>query len=270
MAEFPVLPLFTDAFIGDTTHLNAAQTGAYLMLLVAAWRSPNCRLPDNDKMLARMARMDGRSWTANKNTIMAFWKQDEDQNWYQGRLVDERKNVEDMRHKNAKAGRASALKRKGRHSTTVATNIKHKTNPPSPSPSPSLLHEEPKGSSPHKPPSFNPDPGQQDFLIFWEGWKPFDMDKGSKLKAKESYNRARKDTSHEAIVTGAERYTSYCRARQQRTKHVTTWLNQRGWDDDLPDSRQINGHAGHDRSAPKSKVEIAAELIRDIQENKCH
>jgi hypothetical protein len=36
MSEFPCLPLFTDAFIADTGHLGAIETGAYLMLLMVA------------------------------------------------------------------------------------------------------------------------------------------------------------------------------------------------------------------------------------------
>ena len=91
MAEYPALPLFTDAFIRDTTHLTAAQTGAYLMLLMTAWRAPDCSLPDDDKLLARIARMDGRAWVANKSVVMSFWKKDDKRRWVQRRLVDERK-----------------------------------------------------------------------------------------------------------------------------------------------------------------------------------
>lgn len=45
MAEFPALPLFTDAFIADTKHLSESELGAYVNILVLMWRSPGCRLP---------------------------------------------------------------------------------------------------------------------------------------------------------------------------------------------------------------------------------
>ena len=62
MAEFPALPLFTDALLGDTTHLDATEFGAYLLMLIVAWRSPDCALPDDDRYLARKsAQMTGRS-----------------------------------------------------------------------------------------------------------------------------------------------------------------------------------------------------------------
>jgi len=77
MSRFPSLPLFTDAFIADTQHLDARETGAYLMLLMMAWRSPECRLPDDDKLLARCARMDGRGWRHCKPKVMQFWDLEE-------------------------------------------------------------------------------------------------------------------------------------------------------------------------------------------------
>jgi uncharacterized protein YdaU (DUF1376 family) len=92
MSKFPHLPLFTDAFIADTTHLNATETGAYLLLLMTAWRSPDCRLPDDDKKLARWARVDPRAWHKLKPVVMEFWALT-DGFWTQKRLLSERDSV---------------------------------------------------------------------------------------------------------------------------------------------------------------------------------
>ncbi len=134
MAEFPALPLFTDAFIADTAHLTAQQTGAYLMLLMVAWRTHDCCLPDDDKLLARYARMEFRAWKYHKSIIMDFWDKTENGKWYQARLLDERKYVEDKRNKNVTAGKASALKRHETRSTYVPTEGQHKPNEPHPTP----------------------------------------------------------------------------------------------------------------------------------------
>ena len=62
MAEYPAFPLFTDAYLGDTTHLTTLEHGAYMLLLMTAWRSPTADLPDDDKMLARYAKMNMANW----------------------------------------------------------------------------------------------------------------------------------------------------------------------------------------------------------------
>jgi len=129
MAEYPALPLFTDAYMADTRHLTAAQHGAYLLLLMTAWRMPDCKLPDDDVFLSRCAAMDVRTWKSNRAAVMQFWHIDEQQKWFQRRLLDERKNVEERRSKNVQAGKASALKRNNRHSTSVPTKLQPESNP---------------------------------------------------------------------------------------------------------------------------------------------
>jgi uncharacterized protein YdaU (DUF1376 family) len=142
MAEFPALPIFTDAFIADTLHLNAAQTGAYFMLLMVAWRTKECALPDDDNRLAAFARMDKRAWMVNREIILGFFHMGDDGLWRQKRLSDERKHAEGKRNQAIQAGTASALKRKERHSTDVATDGQRKPNHPYPHPQPDSKKKE--------------------------------------------------------------------------------------------------------------------------------
>jgi uncharacterized protein YdaU (DUF1376 family) len=119
MAEFPALPLWSDAYLADTRHLTQAEHGAYLLLLLTAWRTPDCALPDDDKLLARYACCDKRAWARQKPVIMAFWRL-ADGKWTQKRLSEERAYVADLSSKRAEAGgkggrarvRAKALKDK--------------------------------------------------------------------------------------------------------------------------------------------------------------
>jgi uncharacterized protein YdaU (DUF1376 family) len=53
MAELPFFPLATDAYLADCAHLSDAEHGRYLLLLMALWRAPNQRLPNDDEWLAR-------------------------------------------------------------------------------------------------------------------------------------------------------------------------------------------------------------------------
>lgn len=106
MSEFPSLPLFTDAYLADTRHLSAQEHGAYLLLLMMAWRSPECRLPNDDETLARWASVDVRTWKRIKPKVMAFWTLAEDQ-WSQARLTREREFVSkraDVARANGKLG----------------------------------------------------------------------------------------------------------------------------------------------------------------------
>ena len=56
MAEYPSLPLFTDAYLADTTHLTDAEHGIYVLLLIHLWRSPDCRIPNDKQWIARKLR----------------------------------------------------------------------------------------------------------------------------------------------------------------------------------------------------------------------
>ena len=69
MAEFPALPLWTDAYLADTRHLTMEEHGAYMLLLMLAWRSPDCCLPDDGKRLARMLGITPKKWTALREAL---------------------------------------------------------------------------------------------------------------------------------------------------------------------------------------------------------
>jgi uncharacterized protein YdaU (DUF1376 family) len=70
MAEFPSLPLFTDAYLADTEHLDDAQHGIYLRLLMLMWRTPGCRIPNDDDWIARRMRKPVESVRRNVRPIL--------------------------------------------------------------------------------------------------------------------------------------------------------------------------------------------------------
>lgn len=111
MAEFPALPLWTDAYLGDTTHLTTIEHGAYLLLLMAMWRTPDKRLPTDDAKLARYSRLTKGQWARMKPTIMAFFNE---RNGFisQGRLTDEATAVRQNSAKQSDKAKARWLKNK--------------------------------------------------------------------------------------------------------------------------------------------------------------
>lgn len=109
MAEFPALPLWTDAYLGDTTHLSTLEHGAYLLLLMAMWRSKECQLPNDDRLLAKYARLTGGQWARVKPSLWPFFKVGSDV-ISQGRLTDEYNLVRRKSHKASDSARQRWLK----------------------------------------------------------------------------------------------------------------------------------------------------------------
>ena len=111
MAEFPALPLFTDAYLADTIHLTTEEHGAYLLLLMCAWRTRSCSLRDDDKLLARIAGVSSRKWARMRPCLEEFFTTDSG-HWRQKKLtkVNETvaKKVARNRANGALGGRAKA------------------------------------------------------------------------------------------------------------------------------------------------------------------
>lgn len=141
MAEFPKLPLWTDAYLGDTTHLTTIEHGAYLLLLIAMWRSKGTRLPNDDKLLARYSRLTAGQWSRIKLVIMPFFAV-EDGHVFQPRLTDEANAV--RQHSAKQSDKAKARHRKTKDKATAAAVPQDCRNDASQSQS---LPKEPTGSS---------------------------------------------------------------------------------------------------------------------------
>ena len=125
------IPYFGDAYMADTRHLTLEEHGAYHLLLLIAWRSPNCALPNDDKRLAQMLGVTPKKWAALKPTVMAFWTLTEN-GWEQKRLTKERRWVEEKRGKNKDAAearwKAKPLKNKGSRNANASANAQANGN----------------------------------------------------------------------------------------------------------------------------------------------
>lgn len=141
MAEFPALTLWTDAYLSDTRHLSTLEHGAYLLLLMEAWRRPNCDLPDDDKILSRLAGLSLPEWGEVKDAVMAFWKRDgRSKTWTQKRLLNERDKARvrsrsqsdkaTKRWKNTKKDDAAAMPVECPEDASTATAIAHREEEP--------------------------------------------------------------------------------------------------------------------------------------------
>lgn len=101
--------------------LSLEEEGAYLNLLMRAWKQPDCGLPNDDTALAAWSKLGAAKWKKSGARLRALF---EEQNGrlFNPRLMRERKNQQDYwqarkeRHgKRAEAGKVGAEKRwKGR------------------------------------------------------------------------------------------------------------------------------------------------------------
>jgi len=66
------MPLYIPDFLADTMHLSAAETGAYLCLIMDYWLHDG--LPDDDRKLAMIARVQPKTWKEMRPTIQAFFR----------------------------------------------------------------------------------------------------------------------------------------------------------------------------------------------------
>ncbi len=61
MSKAPSMPMYWDAYLADTTHLDTTEHGAYLLLLAAMWRR-NGTVPDDDRDNARIVGLSAVKW----------------------------------------------------------------------------------------------------------------------------------------------------------------------------------------------------------------
>lgn len=144
MAQFPALPLWTDAYLGDTTHLTTIEHGTYILLLMAMWRTPDCSLSADDRMLARYARLSLGQWTRIKPTIMAFFRL-ADGRITQGRLTDEANLV--RRHSKLQSDKARSRWLKNNDSSHAAA-MPNECRSDAPTPTPTVSPLPPKALEP--------------------------------------------------------------------------------------------------------------------------
>lgn len=238
MAEFPALPVWTDAYLADCHHLDDAEHGRYFLLLMLMWRSPQCRIPNDDEWIAKRLHRDADAVRTHIRPLVREFCETDGEWLVQRRLQKEWRWLQEKRKKNSQSAKARWDKEKDT-SEGISERISVRNAPtPTPKPTPTSTKEYTVA---------NATVDQQ----FEEFWKAYPKRDGSNPKqpARKIFAAALK-SGHQAekITAGAERYTAFMQSKGSvGTAYVAqaqTWLRQARWDDELPTAAAAtNGHA---------------------------
>lgn len=245
MAQFPSLPLFTDAITADCHHLSDDEFGLYMRILIVMWRSPGCRIPAKAEWLERRFK---KEIDAIEPILSEFCHTDGNF-WTQGRLVDEMEWVK----KNSKrqSVRSKSRWNKDKNKSRGNADVQESGNAPIPHPTPPRT--EPKGSVTPISPILVYEGASFDhemlFDLFW-GYYPDISTKGNKQEARTKFKKLlEKGEDHVAIINGCREYAAFCKSEGQFNKHASTFLapKERRWTGEWkPGSgREQQGHNPH-------------------------
>lgn len=251
----PYMPLYVADYLSATTHLDAAQSGAYLHLLMHYWQKGS--LPHEDQFLARIARMSRKQWLSAKPTIRAFFNED----WTHDRAdaeIDKANAKAEARSAFGKmGGDAKALKSK-EAALAKATVLQDETpskTPSKPLPSSSGLGLE-EGKKERNAREACLAVGS--FERFWNAYP----EKVGKKPAALAFLKVASEI--DVILEGLSRYI-LAKPPDRSWLNPATFINQRRWEDQpAPNSGVQNGQ--RIGSGKGSLVEAGQRLIRELDE----
>jgi len=119
------IPMYIGDYLKDTTHLSAAEHGAYLLLIFRYWASGGA-LEDNDEALRRITSMERNEWKRSRVTILQFFTLREGY-WHHDRIDKEIATAQKNREKNL-ARTAAATAARSTLRSTLRTSVRSPLN----------------------------------------------------------------------------------------------------------------------------------------------
>lgn len=237
MTRSPAFQLYVNDWLSSPhiTLMSPAEEGAYIRLLCYAWADPDCSLPDEDEILARLSRL-GEGWFkgGSINIRKCFVPHPAKQHRLVNlRLLTERQKQQEWRSKSRLGGILSGKSRrsdaKGGSTTLEA---KHGSLvEPNPNTSSSSSSSEIKNTlRVQRGTLLN---GQRfTFEIFWRAY-PKKRNKGQAERAWATLNA-------DDVLVGfmlrkiehAKQSAEWIKDRGKFIPYPATWLNAKGWEDE--------------------------------------
>ena len=105
------MPLYINAYFGDTMTLTTEQHGAYLLLIMTAWNAGG-RLPNDPTQLAQAARLPLAQWNRHEPVLRRYFDVTLEF-WTHGRVLRELDTAKTNVEKKSAAGKLAAAKKWG-------------------------------------------------------------------------------------------------------------------------------------------------------------
>lgn len=277
MSKAPSMPVFTDALIGDTTHLSIEEFGAYCMILMVTWRNNGAPLPDDDSRMARICRVSVKRWSERLRPVLSGFFDLTEGVWRQGRLEKEWNYVQKTSQVRSVVGKlgveAKALKARQTAPANAEPEVKQTAS--------THTHTQEENYTPltPQPATLPPDGGDAvrdelndpikpesksrktkdypaDFERFWSVWPDDHMGRKRNAGKAGTYDAWRKACRHdepERIIRGAQGYAeNYAKLRSRSSERAdfvagpVPWLNQKRWDGFADHQPQAEAQPGQD------------------------
>lgn len=202
----PWMPLYIADYRADTSHLDAAEHGAYLLLIMHYWTTGG--LPGDDRQLARIACMTAAEWRRARPTIAAFF----DPGWRHKRIDRELARVDETSSKYAERAKKAASKRWSKQDDKHARSM---LGAPEPQPHPEKNGGDGGDAQARDPdPLGRPEPAQEPALPA----------QPASLITPEAHALADELAAIAGVGAGTDTPPGWCGAAHR----VQTWLS-RGW-----------------------------------------
>jgi uncharacterized protein YdaU (DUF1376 family) len=103
------MPLYISDYLVDTMSLSTEQHGAYLLLLMAAWKA-DAKLPNDPAQLSQIARLTLQQWSRHDPVLRAFFFITPEY-WIHNRVRIELDTAKANVEKKSAAGKAGAARK---------------------------------------------------------------------------------------------------------------------------------------------------------------
>jgi len=203
------MPLHIADYLADTGHLTATEHGAYLLLIMHYWQ--NGRLPENERVIARIAKLTTEQWEESRDMLAMLFGP----GWTHKRIDAELSKADEIIEKRRAAAESRYSKGKNQSSDANAMHVQSKCIdtgvPPLTDNQSSSLRSE--------------DARAPDFDQFWEVYP----NKIGEPAARKAFSKAIARATVDEIIGGARDYAAKTDDRQWC--NPAKWLSEDRWKD---------------------------------------